>query len=82
MNNTKNIKKETLDDVLQNGGTITHNGVRILVDTDLESEKTYSGYYIISALGHRVFFRTGDRAKAQKCCSDIFGKGFYSVRTV
>lgn len=37
-------------------------------------------FYILSAMGDRYYFHTSDRAKAQACCDEIFGKSKYTVK--
>lgn len=37
-------------------------------------------YYIVTADGTGMYFRTRDRVKAQKWSDMLFGKGFYQVR--
>lgn len=41
-----------------------------------------SNFYIINALGERVFFKTKDRALAQQAADDLYGKGRYVIRAV
>lgn len=41
-----------------------------------------SNFYIINALGERVFFKTKDRALAQQASDDLYGKGRYVIRAV
>lgn len=41
-----------------------------------------SNFYIINALGDRLFFKTKDRAAAQAKADELYGKGRYTVRTV
>lgn len=41
-----------------------------------------SNFYIINALGERVFFKTRNRQLAQDACDEMYGKGRYVIRTV
>lgn len=41
-----------------------------------------SNFYIINALGERVFFKTKNRSLAQQAADDLYGEGRYVIRTV
>lgn len=38
-------------------------------------------FFVMSASQDYYFFKTGDRAKAQQKCNEIFGENFYTVKT-
>ena len=38
-------------------------------------------FFVMSANQDYYFFKTGDRAKAQQKCNEIFGESFYTVKT-
>jgi hypothetical protein len=38
-------------------------------------------FFVMSAEQKYYFFKTGDRAKAQAMCNELFGDGFYTVKT-
>ena len=38
-------------------------------------------FFVMSASQQYYFFKTGDRAKAQAKCNELFGDGFYTVKT-
>jgi hypothetical protein len=53
-----------------------------LTREQLATLKDPSNYYIVNAFGNRVYIKTTDRAKAQEKADEMYGKGFYKVRTV
>lgn len=71
-----------LNDVLCNGGVIKVKGVTVFADNpnNLNYYTSSTGYYIIDALGHNVYFKCRERSKAQEICNEIFGKGKYTIR--
>lgn len=38
-------------------------------------------WFIVNALQQYVYFHTSDRATAQQACNDLYGIGFYTVKT-
>ena len=72
-----------LNDVLIKGGLVRVNGINVLFDydTNLNYYGSSSGYYIVNALGYKVFFKCHERQKAQETCNMIFGKGVYTVNS-
>ena len=50
----------------------------ILLDTFKDPKK----FYIINAWNDHVYFKTIKRSKAQEMADEIYGKGFYTVKTV
>lgn len=38
-------------------------------------------WFIVNALQQYVYFHTSDRAEAQRVCNDLYGVGFYTVKT-
>lgn len=38
-------------------------------------------YFVMSASQDYYFFKTSDRTKAQAKCNELFGDGFYTVKT-
>lgn len=38
-------------------------------------------FFVMSASQQYYFFKTGDRSKAQAKCNELFGDGFYTVKT-
>ncbi|RYY51297.1 MAG: hypothetical protein EOO06_00790 [Chitinophagaceae bacterium] len=38
-------------------------------------------WFIVNALQQYVYFHTSDRAEAQRVCNEIYGAGFYTVKT-
>lgn len=38
-------------------------------------------YYFINGLGDAVFLRVTKRSKAQEICDELYGKGFFTVRS-
>lgn len=38
-------------------------------------------YYFINGLGDAVFLKVRDRKKAQEICDELYGKGFFTVRS-
>lgn len=38
-------------------------------------------FFVMSASQEYYFFKTGDRAKAQEKCNQLFGENFYTVKT-
>lgn len=38
-------------------------------------------FFVMSASQQYYFFKTGDRAKAQTKCNELFGENFYTVKT-
>lgn len=49
--------------------------------TDLESFKDPHKFYIINAFGHRVYIKSSKRNIAQQVADEIYGKGFYKIRS-
>ena len=41
-----------------------------------------SNWYILDALGNRVYYLTRNRADAQKAADEMYGKGRYTIRAV
>lgn len=38
-------------------------------------------WFIVNASQQFVYFHTADRAKAQEACNNLYGDGFYKVKT-
>lgn len=38
-------------------------------------------FFVMSASQQYYFFKTSDRSKAQAKCNELFGEGFYTVKT-
>jgi hypothetical protein len=38
-------------------------------------------WFILNASQQYVYFHTSDRAEAQRVCNDLYGVGFYTVKT-
>lgn len=38
-------------------------------------------YYFINSFGDAVFLKVRSRAKAQEICDELYGKGFFTVRS-
>lgn len=38
-------------------------------------------WFIVNASQQYVYFHTSDRATAQQACNDLYGVGFYTVKT-
>ena len=72
-----------LNDVLTNGGILKVRGTTVFVDcpTNLNYYTSATGYYIVSANGHKVYFKCRERSKAQEVADYIFGKNMYRVQT-
>lgn len=49
--------------------------------SDLEMFKPPSKYFIVNCMGDRVYYKTKDRAVAQKACDEEYGKGKYKLKT-
>lgn len=71
-----------INNALINGGNFHKSGVKIYVHKPRTGELGLkTGYWINSSLGFKAYFNTPNRAKAQKACDDVFGKGMYRVNT-
>ena len=71
-----------LNKVMLKGGLIKVNGVTVFFDydTNLNYYTTPTGYYLINALGYKVYFKCRERSKAQIVADEIFSKGSYRVQ--
>ena len=55
-----------------------------IVDYDTYTQYDYidvATWFIVNASQEYVYFHTSDRAKAQQACNDMYGAGFYTVKT-
>ena len=50
-------------------------------DTQEEGYRHKSKFYIQNSLGNYVYFHCKDRLEAQKKCDDMYGKGWYTIRS-
>lgn len=76
------MNKNLIETVLVTGGLVKYKGVSVYVDNpdNLVEYSKPSGFYIKSPLNFNIYFKTGDRAKAQDVCNSIFGKSAYTVQ--
>ena len=74
--------QDQIDDVLENGGVFVNDGVKIHVWKDgVKNEGVIPrGYHIVNAYGNRVYFKCRSRKDAVAACSNLYGKGFYTIR--
>lgn len=78
-----NSKQIEIDNALTSGGVIYVSGVKVFIDNpnNYDVFAPATGYWITNAQGWKTYFKSQNRADAQKACNDLFGAGRYTVNT-